>query len=94
MVMSSPPSDQEYSLRRVQIYADQLLKMEIMVWSANDEEAVGLACRAAREVLRALPKRPQDKQRYSSGLRGVVEQDQNNTPEDYNGVADPLQSPH
>jgi len=94
MVVASPPSEPEYILRRVQIYADNLLKMEIMVWSAGDEEAVGLACRAAREVLRSLPKRPQNPQRYSNELRGVVAGQGDTPSEDYNGVADPLQSSH
>src|SRR5215211_5758875 len=84
VVIVDQPSEPVYALRRVQIFADDLLKMEILVWSEGDEQAVGLACKAAREVLRSLPKRPQNQQRYSNGQRGVVAGQPETTPEDYN----------
>ena len=92
--MATEVPEVEYALRRVQIYADNLLKMEIMIWSEGDDQAIGLACKAAREVLRGLPKRPHNMQRYSIGLQTVNLGDQNKPDEDYNGVADPLQSTH
>lgn len=87
--MMSRPSESDMSIRRVHVFVDDLIQVEITVWSVSDEDAIGLACKAAREVVRSLPKRGDSTQRYAARATVINGDNGPHEPAHDKDVADP-----
>lgn len=87
MVMALTPKEANWQVRRVHIFVDDLLTLELTIWTGSDDDAVAKACKSAHAIIKAIGKQNPALQRYSKEFMKIEVEPAAGAGEDYNGVA-------